>query len=165
MLSPIMSVKHYAHLTNGTQGTGTIARFELVTAAVAPATGNATDVQEGSHVKALYVEMWVAGDGASGSDTQYLIAIEKRPSNLAVMTFAESLNLGAYHNKKNILFTAQAFSGAMVDGYPAVPVIRGWIKIPKGKQRMGALDRITLNIQTNGASLRRCGFVTFKEYR
>ncbi len=160
-----MSVKHYAHLSNGTIASGAIARFEIVTANVAPAVSTATDVQEGSVVKAVYIEMWVSGDGATGTDTQFVIALEKRLSNADVMTFTESNNLGSYRNKKNILFTAQAFSGALIDGTPPIPVLRQWIKIPKGKQRMGALDRITLNIASTGQVLRRCGFTTYKEYR
>ncbi len=79
------------------------------------------------------------------------------------MTLAQSQNLGAYPNKKNILYTTQGILADANDGGPTIPLIRGWIKIPKGKQRMGLDDRIVVNITAVGA-LRLCGISTFKEY-
>ncbi len=165
MVAPINANKHYVHLTNGETGSGGLFTQNIAVAVVAPATSNAFDVEEGSIVKAVFIELWCAGAGGTGADTQFSASVEKRPSDAPIMTPAQSLNLGAYKNKKNILYFTQGVIGAHVDGNQGVPLLRQWFKIPKGKQRMGLGDRIVLNIGTVGTGINRCGFMTYKEYR
>ncbi len=164
MLPPINSVKHYVHLTNNILASGALIAHELVSAVVAPATSNAQDVREGAIVKAVYIEIWIQNDGGTGTDNQFNVAVEKIPTSGIAMTYAQSLNLGSYPNKKNIFYTSQGVQGASVDGVPAVPVLRNWILIPKGKQRFGLGDRLILNISSTGFNLRNCGLSTYKEF-
>ncbi len=165
MKSPIMSVKHYVHQTLLTVTSGTIRNVELAATVVAPATGASNQVQEGSVVKALWVEMWFINIGAAGSTTSFNLTIEKRPSSAAAMTFTNSTNLGSYLNKKNILYVTQGNIGATVVGSGAMPMFRQLIMIPKGKQRMGLGDDIVLNVNSVGADGQICGITTYKEYR
>ncbi len=164
MLAPINSVKHYVHLTNTSVASGASLNHVVVDATVAPATGNAFDVKEGSIVKAIHLEYWIIGNGASGSNTQFVMVIEKLPANAVAVSAAQILNLGAYTNKKNILFSSQGVIGQDVDGQGTVPLIRDWLLIPKGKQRMGLSDRIIMTIAAVGTSFNFCGLVTYKEY-
>ncbi len=164
MLAPINTVKHYVHFTNAILASGGIDGLEIVNAVVAPATSNAEDVREGAIIKAVYIEMWLTNDGGTGTDNQFNVALEKIPTSGIAMTYAQSVNLGAYPNKKNVLFTSQGVQGASVDGIDGIPVLRSWILIPKGKQRFGLGDRLVLNISSTGFSLRRCGMSTYKEY-
>ncbi len=78
------------------------------------------------------------------------------------MTYAQSLNLGAYPNKKNILYTTQGVIGGR--DTQAIPVMRQWLLIPKGKQRMGLADKVEVTIASTGTAMQRCGIFTFKEY-
>ncbi len=162
MVAPITSKKHYVHLSNSSIASGADTSFDAVEAVVAPATANSQEVQEGSVVKAVFFEIWVWGSEISGNDTQFLMAIEKRPSEAPAMTFAQSSNLGAYPNKKNILYTTQGVIGGR--DTQAIPLIRNWLLIPKGKQRMGLGDFISVTIAATGAAMQRCGIMTFKEY-
>ncbi len=165
MVPPINSVKHYVHRTNVTLASAAIQNNLVATSVVAPATGSAADVREGSVIKAIFVEIWLLG-GTTSADTttQFLIAVEKVPTSAILMTHAQSLNLGAYPNKKNILYTTQGVLTGELNGPQAVPIIRGWIMIPKGKQRMGLGDRLVVNIANTGVSLQICGIFTYKEY-
>ncbi len=165
MLAPINSNKHYVHNTNAVIASGAVRSSTLVDAVVAPATSNAFDVEEGSLVKAIWVEHWLLGNGAAGTNTQFTLIVEKCPSNIASATAAEMANLGAYTNKKNIMFSSQGVIGSGKDGQSAIPIIRNWLKIPKGKQRMGLSDRIVLTILATGTILQDCGIQTYKEYR
>ncbi len=163
MVAPINANKHYVHFPNANIASGARENLAIVESVVAPAAAASINVEEGSIVKAIYLEMWIYGLGASGTDTQFFLAIEKVPANATRMTFADSSNLGAYQNKKNILYTSQGVIGGIDTN--SVAVLRNWILIPKGKQRMGLGDRLDMTIATLGAPLQRCGFSTYKEYR
>ncbi len=81
------------------------------------------------------------------------------------MTTAQMAALHDYDNKKNILFTSQALSP--IDESMMIPVMRGWYKIPKGKQRMGLGDQLKISIRNNNATaidVNFCGLVIYKEY-
>ncbi len=164
MLAPINTVKHYVHRANTDTASAGIANTVLINAVVAPAVGTAADVKEGAIVKAIYVEMWLQGSGATDTPTQFDFAIYKAPAGIAAFTATELLNIGGIANKKNILFFSQGVIGAGIDGNQSIPVHRGWLLIPKGKQRFGLGDRMFLSMTTTGTSCQNCGFATFKEY-
>ncbi len=164
MVAPINSIKHYVHRTNSGVGTGAIQTNIVADAVVAPATANAFSVHEGAIIKAVFIEFWVVNTGSTGNDTQFIMIIEKSPGGNAVMTAAEATNLGAYDNKKNILYVTQGNLTAEVDGGIAVPLFRNWIMIPKGKQRFGLGDRLFVHFEPVGQTCNVCGIFTYKEY-
>ncbi len=77
------------------------------------------------------------------------------------MAAGDAAALNAYDNKKNIIYTQ---IGLISDNltYP-MNVIKGWFKIPKGKQRMGLNDRWNLNIFAQSNGITGCGMFIFKE--
>ncbi len=164
MQAPINSIKHYVPRTNVGVNSGAILNETIVESVVAPATTNAFEVKEGSIVKAVYIEAWIQNSGATSTINQFNVALEKLPGNSADMTVSQSLNLGGYPNKKNILFAAQGNQGAAEDGVGGMPVLRNWVLIPKGKQRFGLGDKIVLNVTSTGQTLNLCGISTYKEY-
>ncbi len=163
MVAPINSIKHYVHLANTGVLTNVILNFEIVESVVAPATANANSVTEGAVIKAVYIEMWASPVGDGTVLSQFNLTIEKLPNGLANMTNTEIINLGAYENKKNILYHTQGVIRA--EGAQAIPAFRQWILIPKGKQRMGLSDKIVVNVMPLGSTMNFCGFSTYKEYR
>ncbi len=165
MLAPINSVKHYVGQPNALIALGASLTLELVDVVAAPVSTQREKVSEGSLVKAMHFEYWLVGFGATGTSTQFVMTIEKAPSGVINPTFADMLNLGGYDNKKNILYTTQGLVGANTDGSPIIPVIRDWLKIPKGKQRMGVKDRMLITFATVDQPLRICGITTYKEYQ
>lgn len=155
----IQTNKHYRQLTPGTVGLASI--VELVIAeSVARQDANANnEVSEGAVVKAVFVEMWLTSDDATQGSI--VATVEKVPSGATAMTYAQSISMYTYPNKKNVLATHQGLVAPNVQS--GIPVFREWIPIPKGKQRMGLGDKIVLNISgiSNGANY--CGFFTYKE--
>ncbi len=161
----IVSVKHYVQFTNALVTSGGVSVNVLANAVVNTALPATTaDVKEGSIVKAIFIEMWLKGIGASDADTQFNMAVYKNPNGGSVMTAANLNNLMAYQNKKNVLYATQGVIGG-VGGGQSVAVLRQWIKIPKGKQRMGLDDSFELAVTATGESIQRCGLVVFKEYQ
>jgi len=163
MLAPINTIKHYVHRPLIAVASGVLLSHVIAHSVVAPATASADEVKEGSVIKAIYVEMWINNQEATGTDAQFVLIVEKAPGNTTAMTAAQSLNLGAYPNKKNILYSSEGLLSAAVDGAQSVPVIRSWVMIPKGKQRMGLDDQLIVHVSAVGA-LKACGLNTYKEF-
>jgi len=165
MLAPINTIKHFVARTNTTVLTGVVANVIIADAAVAPASTNTFDVLEGSVLKAVHIEFWIVNGSASNQNTQLTLIVEKIPANGTPPTVANMLNLQAYTNKKNILFTFQGNLQSALDGAGLMAPIRDWILIPKGKQRMGLGDSIVLSILPVAADISTCGMFIYKEYR
>ncbi len=161
MKSPIHSVKHIVNLTPTTAASGTIAIVNFAVAVVSPDANTSIEVVEGSVIKAVYLEFWFTGDDAvQGSMHGYF---EKVPSGAPNMTFTQAANMTGYPNKNNVFISAQGLTPPNIQA--GIPFFRGWIKIPKGKQRFALGDKLNLNWTgiTDGTVC--CGLVIYKEYR
>ncbi len=157
----IHSRKHYVQNSLATIVGSAKLDLVLAEAIVQGATSGVQTVTEGALVKAVYIEEWLrTGETATGS---YIVCLFKNPGGSNVFSTTELAAMGTAENKKNVLF----FSQALVNDQDAdaIPVMRGWYKIPKSKQRFGLGDRLVLQIFAQGAiDLHICGFATYKEY-
>ncbi len=160
-MKPIVhSTKHIVQTPISQISTG-VRENILIAQAVESTTANlATEVEEGTVIKAVYVEMWLQNQGNLG----HSIAILEKVENGAVgASFAQMGALFQYGNKKNIFFTHEGLTSNDAIGNP-IPVIRQWFKIPKGKQRFGLGDRLALTISNpSSQDLDRCGMFIYKE--
>jgi len=162
MVRPMVhSTKHYVQFAITQIGFGTSQTDTPVFAVDVGAKNIANEVEEGNTVKAVYFEMWIQNEGTL---SEFIMTISKDPENSTGPTFAESADLMNFTNKKNILYTTQGL--APNDGVSGpINIIRGWVKIPKSKQRFGLGDRLNMNIaNVSSSDLNRCGFCTYKEY-
>ncbi len=163
MQAPINTVKHYVGQPKFDIAVGTSTTLEIADVVAAPVNTTREKVSEGSLIKAIHFEYWLIANTSAGSNTQFVMTIEKAPSGVSDPTFADMLNLGGYKNKKNILYTTQGVTVSDISAQ-AIPVIRDWLKIPKGKQRFGQGDRMLVTFATVEQILTVCGISTFKEY-
>ncbi len=155
----IKSVKHYFHTPVTVIASGALVAVSLVDAIVeGAARANAFDVFEGSTIKSVFCEYWISGVTLDKTATWIIL---KRPANVAIPTFGEMANLGSYANKKNILNSGQGI--APTNGN-VMNIYKGWIKLPKGKQRFGLDDKLQLVVAAVGTNVNLCGIVTYKEY-
>ncbi len=158
-MRPVVNTeKHYVQSSLGAVASGVIQTISIAFAVVTPTT-DATTVREGSKISAVYIEMWITSDDAAQGTA--IVTLEKRTGNMVAMTAAQSGALNAYVNKKNIFHTQMGLIPNNVD-YP-MATIKGWFKIPKGKQRFGLNDVLVLNLHGQSNGLAFCGFYTFKE--
>ncbi len=131
--------------------------------AIEGAPSTPTTIAEGAIVQACYVEFWVSQDSASTVGS-YTVVLFKDPGNTSGMTTAQMAALHDYPNKKNIFFTGQGLLTPNDGGQ--VPVLRGWYKIPKGKQRFGLQDTLKISLRNNNLTaidINFCGVAIFKE--
>ncbi len=163
MVAPIVSIKHYVTIENSVTADGVNRSIEVVQAVTQPGVTNTGDVVEGSIIKAIYLELWYKGNASAGTESKFQFAFEKVPAGQSPLTFVQMNNLMTYPNKKNVLFVSQGVVGDLTT--QSIPVVRNWIKIPKGKQRMGLDDKFQIAITTTGATSNTCGVAVFKEYK
>ncbi len=151
--------KHYNQESLFAVGAGAISNRIISDAVAVPATAD-NQVREGSTISAVYIEMWITSDDDALPGSS-IVTLEKVPGNGALMNAADSASLNAYENKKNVFHTQMGLTSTKLT-YPMASV-KGWFKIPKGKQRQGLGDRLLLNIHAQSNGLSACGFFTYKE--
>ncbi len=155
----IRSVKHYIQTPAAGVASGAVFNRSLVRAIAKDATVTATeDVEEGSIIKAVYVEYWVKADNPNFTVSGI---VYKRPGGVGTIDFTATNNLQAEPNKKNIF---EFHQGLAPSGDQTLALFRHWIKIPKGKQRFGLDDKLQITIAFTGSAGDVCGFATYKEY-
>jgi len=157
----IHAVKHYVQTSLSTISAGAKLDIVLVSAELIQNVNAVNEVQEGSTVKAVYIELWVLGSTSSSSQ---ITCLSKFVAGVAPFSVAQLAALGTTANKKNILFVSQGL--ASNDGIAnPINIMRGWYKIPKSKQRFGLGDTLELQVfAQGGAALEICSFATYKEY-
>ncbi len=159
----IHSKKHISQLSQFTIAQSAVDSQVLVIAQEAVST-TPSAIEVGAIVKAVFIELWL-GNASTSVVGSYTTILHKNPGGNAVATAANLAALHDFDNKKNILFTSQALVPPTDGGQ--VMVMRGWYKIPKGKQRFGLGDRLDLVTRNNNATavdINGCGLAVFKEY-
>jgi len=162
MVRPMVhSQKHYVQQSIGTVVVGTNEDEAFAVSVAVSAKDQVFEVEEGAKVKAIYVELWIRSAATAAASFTFIIC--KRPGGVSAPNDAQMAALGNWNNKNNIFFTAQGLINDVDSS--ALNLVRGWIKIPKGKQRMALGDNLSWHLRTVGQSLNFCGFVTYKEYQ
>ena len=159
MKAPIQSVKHIVQSLPASVTGLAIANITLLQAEK-DYTGQENRVPVGAIVKAVYIELWILSEGNNSGSVQ--VSFEKRDGNASALSFVSSQDLDLYANKKNIFYVTQGLT-AEGNANP-IPFMRGWFKIPRGKQRMGLNDRIMVNISALSTTQQFCGIYIFKHY-
>ncbi len=159
MKAPINSLKHYLQNTLATVAAGAVG-ITTVAHAVEAVTTGAEQVRIGALVKAIFIEDWVrTSDTAAGS---FVFAIVKLVANAASPTAAQMANLHDYTNKSNVIYVTQGLSNDQ--DTVAIPMTKGWYKIPKGMQRMALGDKWVTALFAQALDQNHCGCAVFKEY-
>lgn len=160
MKPQIHSEKHVQQYTVTTVGLGAIGQANPVLTVASADADAVNEVVYGTTVKAIYLELWVTSDDAAQGSA--VISVEKRTGSSTAMTYAQSIALNSYPNKKNVFFVTQGLTPTNV-GTPT-PFFRGWIKIPKGKQRFALGDSLTINLSGISNGINYCGLCIYKAY-
>ncbi len=157
MRPKVNTQKHYVQNSLFAVSSGAIVNKTIISAVAAPTAVN--EVREGATVSAVYIEMWLSSDDAAAGTA--IVTLEKLQAGVASMTAAQSALLNDYLNKRNIFYTQMGLLPSNVD-YP-MAVVKGWMRIPKGKQRFALGDKLKLNLHGQSNGLAACGFYTYKE--
>ncbi len=161
MKAPIHSKKHIRQISLSTAATGVTNAERIIDAVAIQDVDTVNEVLEGAIIKAIFIELWTLSSSNNGFE---VICFSKTNDATDGPSAAEMVALNDYAQKKNILHIHQGLSANDGVGNP-VPVFRGWVKIPKSKQRFGLGDRFVISIANPGANtLTYCGIAIYKEY-
>ncbi len=163
MKAIINSVKHIVQTSLTTIQEQTALTTGIVNVVDAQPT-TSVEIVVGAVVKAVYLEYWLLGESAQPCTATWIV--EKVQNNAGAATQTEMQALHDYKNKRNILKSGQGVIGDSNSN--PIPVIREWIKIPKGKQRFALGDSLKFMVSItgqadNGGQI--CGFSIYKEYQ
>ncbi len=162
MVRPMVhSEKHYVQNSLFAIASGAVASLIQVAAVTVSTKNLATEIEEGSILKAIYLEYWVTSDDTSAGTAIW--CLEKVPAGAAPLNAGDIAALNAYDNKKNILHTGMGLIPPNTQ-YP-MNLVKGWFKIPKGKQRFGLSDELVFTILAQSNGISACGFTLYKEYK
>ncbi len=124
----------------------------------------ADDVERGCIIKAIWMELWIwsttiVADGVTSGFDAYIM---KNPGNNLTPPLPGTT--GTSNEKKFIFKTWKGLTSTRSQGAPPYSW-KGWIKIPKRYQRMGANDKILLNFTATGANALACQNYIYKWYK
>ncbi len=161
MVRPVIhSVKHYVQYSIATVTGGVVTSNNIVKSVAVDAVDQVDEVAEGSIIKAVYFELWIRSGSTTGSSGQAIIY--KKVGDATHPSATDMAALGDWDNKKNVLYTTMGlFNDQDAD---AQIIYKGWVKIPKGKQRFGLGDILAFAVYTPTIDAQICGFATYKEY-
>jgi len=161
MVRPMVhSVKHYVQFSIATVTGGAVTSLAIANAVAPDAVTDVDEVVEGSGVKAVYLEIWLRSASTTAASGQMIVY--KLQGDATNPSTTDMAALGDWDNKRNIFYTTMGLFNDVDSS--AIAAFKGWIKIPKGKQRMGLGDDINLSIFSPTVDMHVCGFATYKEY-
>ncbi len=163
LLPPINTEKHYFHSPIFTVANGSVTTIVIADAVSVQAKDQPNEVEEGSLIKTVHLEYWISSNLADTAGSA-IVTVEKIPSDGDNPTFTQINNLGSYTNKKNVLFTFEGITPALNLANP-IPVLRQWVAIPKGKQRMGLRDKKAVHFASITSGFSVCGVALYKEWK
>ncbi len=154
------------NMPNSFAGAATGANTVIVIAQAVDSATNVgpTEVERGCKIFRIWVELWVYASAAvavgvtSGID-MYII---KNPGDN--LTVPVPGTVGTSNEKKFVFKTFKGLTGARTEGTPPY-TFRGWVKIPKIYQRMGADDKLQLVIRPTGANALVCNNFIYKWFK
>ncbi len=157
----VHSKKHFVQVSLQTVTASTIDTTTVINAVAAQDNDTVFDVDEGSTIKAVHMEMWVRTQ--STSPGSFVAILYKNQGGGTNATTTEMAALGSYDNKKNVFYSTQGLiNDADAD---AIALYKGWLKIPKSKQRFGLGDKLLFSLFAQGAlDITQCGMFIYKEY-
>jgi len=125
-----------------------------------PNLSDPTEIAVGTVIKAVYIELWLLA--TSQQPNTSVVAFLKATNGSDGPIPSEMLNLNAYGGKKNIFEMHQGLTGDANTN--SSPFFRGWVKVPKGKQRFGLGDNLQIAITPITEDIQYCGVFIFKAY-
>ncbi len=159
-LRPVNRIKHVFDLQVGLT-LNTLSTVALVNTVDAPVIANTSEVQTGSSVNAIYlnVEAYARTEGALSN---VYLAVAKNPGNN--LTLPNPNVVGGSDNKKYYIHQEMKMIQQQINGNPRT-IFNGVIKVPKLYKRNGPSDRLVLQIFAPGVDINFCVQCHYKEFR
>ncbi len=170
-LRPIQSTKHIVEVSSVAGASTNAVALTIIKGVDNPVLANANEVQPGHKVSSIFLSVFYIAEGGELATEVPLVDwyIIHNPGNVFAAVFDAANNptpgtTGIHLNKRHIFHTEKGLAGGGDVSLAGLPMIfKGVIKIPRGRQRVGQNDRITINHRTNFAT-KFCIQAIYKDY-
>ncbi len=160
-LHPVHTTKHVVD-KQGAIPIDTSVNETLVASKDAPVRANVTEVETGSHVNAIFLNVQVAPTTSAALCNVYMYVIKSPGNNLSLV---DGNKVGASDIKKFVLHQEMLMVERESGGAVPRTLFKGVIKIPGSYKRFGADDVLKLNLYAPGCIFDFCYQTIYKEIR
>ncbi len=162
-IRPVHRIKHVVD-SSATLAANTQAAVAIVDVVDAPVLANTPEVETGSTVNGIYLDVVVASNEAqvTGAIPNVYFYVMKNPGNN--LTLANPNAIGASDTKKFVIHQEMAMIDNKVSGQPTT-LFKGVIAIPRGYRRMGTDDRLVIVLFSPAIDITFCFQAIYKEFR
>jgi len=133
----------------------------LITAKDAPILANRQEVETGSKVNGIYLNVEAYATTAGALSNVYM-AVVKNPGNN--LTFPNANVIGSNDNKRYVIHQEMKMLEQSVNGNPRT-IFNGVIVIPRGYKRFGPADTLQILLFAPGVNINACFQCHYKEFR
>ncbi len=159
-LHPVNSLKHIVDIQGGLSA-GTTTTDNIVKSDDAPVLANVDEVQTGSTVSSIFLNVQVASAGTAALANVYLAVYKNPGGSLAAIN---PQGTGSNDNKRFIIHQEMIMCEKNSTGIPRT-LFKGVILIPKSYKRMGYNDTLKIGLRAPGVDFDYCWQAIYKEVR
>ncbi len=160
---PIHSIKHIVDQQGALVG-GTPTFIDIANAVDAPVLANKAEVETGSSVNALFVNIQVTGEVTEATLANVYAIFFKNPgNNIAASAIPDGNVTGVDNFKRQIFHTEMAMLGNSTTTIPVI-LFKGVLKVPKVFKNMRVDDFLSLQL-FSPVNCNYCVQMIYKEYR
>ncbi len=163
-LRPIHTVKHIVDI-QGAEGLNTKETQDLAIGTDAPVLANANEVEVGSKVFGIFLNIQVVATTEAALPNIYLIVYKIPGANISAGAIPNANVTGISDFKRQIFHTEMAMMTNSANTQVPITLFKGVLRIPKVFQTMRINDIIQLQLFAPGVNFEFCIEAIYKEFR
>ncbi len=160
-LHPVHTIKHVVDQQGGT-ALGTKEFIDLVRAKDAPVLANIAEVETGSHVNGIFLNVQVVPTSSGSIPNIYMIVVKVPADNL---TIPNPNVIGSSDIKKFVIHQEMIMCQKISDTANPRTIFKGVIGVPGSYKRMGTADVLYCVLFAPGVAFNWCVECIYKEIR
>ncbi len=163
-MRPVHRIKHVVDISQ-TLNANTQINLDIIEAKDAPVLANATEVETGSKVNAIYLKFEVASNEAIdlGAIPNFYLIVVKSPGGSINIPVPNAV--GVSDNKRFVIHQEMVMIENKGQGSNVRVVFNGVIVIPRGYRRFGPNDVLSIGIKCPALATASCLQCHYKEFR
>ncbi len=159
-MRPVNRIKHVVDIQNALVA-GTQNNERIVRSVDTPILANRDDVETGSTINGIFLNIEVVATSSAALSNVYLIVFKNPGANLTVPAANQ---VGLNDNKRYVIHQEMVMLQEQTGSNPRT-LFKGVIVIPRGYRRQGPGDFIQLGLLAPGISVNYCIQAHYKEFR
>jgi len=159
-LHPVNTIKHIVDRQGGLT-VDTQAAEQLAVTVDDPATASSNEVNVGSHINGIYLNVQCAATSTAALANIYMIVVKNPGNNI---TFPKGNVVGGSDERKFVIHQEMIMTEKNTTAIPRT-LFKGVLKIPGSYSRMGIKDRIQIYLLSPGVTYDYCVQCIYKEIR